>query len=80
MRKKVTYAVIAFDQTEGATQMEQYCHAHDIPGRIIPLPPAIDAGCGLAWRMSTKDFASCQTVIMELPHIKTAKEVQLYES
>ena len=31
--------------------MEDYCHEQKIPGRLIPLPQEISAGCGLAWRM-----------------------------
>ena len=29
--------------------MEKACKEHQVPGRIIPVPRAISAGCGLAW-------------------------------
>lgn len=29
--------------------MEKACKEHNVPGRIIPVPRAISAGCGLAW-------------------------------
>lgn len=29
--------------------MEKACKAHGAPGRIIPVPRAISAGCGLSW-------------------------------
>ena len=31
--------------------MEKRCKEQNIPGRLIPVPPAITAGCGLAWCM-----------------------------
>ena len=36
--------------------MEDYCHEHGIPGRMIPLPQEISAGCGLAWRMRPEEY------------------------
>ncbi|MBR5596107.1 MAG: DUF3343 domain-containing protein [Lachnospiraceae bacterium] len=29
--------------------MEDWCKEHGVGGRIIPVPPTIMAGCGLAW-------------------------------
>lgn len=29
--------------------METACRARRVPGRLIPLPGEISAGCGLAW-------------------------------
>lgn len=31
--------------------MEQCCKKQHLPGRLIPVPTAITAGCGLAWAM-----------------------------
>lgn len=41
--------VIAFPTTTDAMALEAYCAEHSVPGRIIPLPPIIFAGCGLCW-------------------------------
>ena len=41
--------VITFHTTADAMAMEKVCKEQNIPGRIIPVPRAISAGCGLAW-------------------------------
>lgn len=41
--------VITFHTTADAMAMEKVCKEQDVPGRIIPVPRAISAGCGLAW-------------------------------
>ncbi len=49
MREKQLRVVIAFPTTTDAMALEAYCAEHSVPGRIIPLPPIISAGCGLCW-------------------------------
>ncbi len=41
--------VITFHTTADAMAMEKVCKEQNVPGRIIPVPRAISAGCGLAW-------------------------------
>ena len=49
MRKRVPTLVITFATTTKAMQMEEICMKLSAPGRLIPLPGEISAGCGLAW-------------------------------
>ena len=49
MRKKELKLVITFHTTADAMAMEKVCKEQNVPGRIIPVPRAISAGCGLAW-------------------------------
>ena len=49
MREKTLRAVAAFHTTTDALAVEAYCGAHGVPGRLIPLPAIISAGCGLCW-------------------------------
>ena len=49
MRAKTLKPVITFATTSDAMAMEAATRSHGIPGRIIPVPSEIDAGCGLAW-------------------------------
>lgn len=51
MRKKERKTVITFSTTTAAIHMEQCCKKRQLPGRLIPVPVAITAGCGLAWAM-----------------------------
>lgn len=41
--------MITFHTTADAMAMEKACKEHDVPGRLIPVPRVISAGCGLAW-------------------------------
>ena len=50
MRQKEKRLIAAFYTTHDAMAFEDYCQGHVIPGRLIPLPREISAGCGLAWR------------------------------
>ena len=49
MRKKELKLVITFHTTTDAMAMEKACKEQNAPGRLIPVPRAISAGCGLAW-------------------------------
>lgn len=49
MRKKEQKVVITFATTTEAIRMEKCCKQEEMPGRLIPVPTAITAGCGLSW-------------------------------
>lgn len=49
MREKTLRVVVAFRTTTDAMAMEAWCAAHGVPGRLIPLPTIISAGCGMCW-------------------------------
>ncbi len=49
MIKKELKLVITFHTTTEAMQMEKVCKEIGGEGRLIPVPRAITAGCGLAW-------------------------------
>ena len=49
MRAKTPKTVVTFASTSDAMAMEDAARRFGIPGRIIPVPSDISAGCGLAW-------------------------------
>ena len=49
MRKKELKLVITFHTTADAMAMEKLCRQKSIPGRLIPVPRILSAGCGLSW-------------------------------
>ena len=49
MRAKEPKTVVTFASTSDAMAMEAAAREHGLPGRVIPVPSEIDAGCGLAW-------------------------------
>ena len=55
MREKKPVLVIAFENVTDALAMEKHCQTHGLPGRIIPIPREITAGCGLAWKAEPED-------------------------
>ena len=50
MREKKPALVVTFHTTTAAMEAEAFCQARALPGRIIPVPREITAGCGLAWK------------------------------
>ena len=56
MREKHTFAVLSFASTAAAIETESWCRENGVPGRLIPLPEEISAGCGLAWRMEPAEW------------------------
>ena len=57
MRAKQPYIVLSFGSTVAAMAWEKHCAEKTIPGRLIPLPRELSAGCGLAWRMLPEEWA-----------------------
>ena len=49
MRIKQEKLVITFRTTTDAMEMERLCRESGAPGRMIPVPREISAGCGLSW-------------------------------
>lgn len=50
MREKKPALVVTFHTTTAAMEAERCCQEGGLPGRIIPVPREITAGCGLAWK------------------------------
>lgn len=55
MKKKELKLVVTFHTTADAMAMEKACKEREVPGRIIPVPRAISAGCGLSWCAEISD-------------------------
>ena len=49
MRQKELKLIVTFHTTADAMAMEKACKNAAVPGRLIPVPRMISAGCGLAW-------------------------------
>lgn len=66
MRVKKKYIIITFHTTTAAMAMEKLCGQRGIPGRLIPVPESISAGCGLAWRILPEEYEQFQSQIEDL--------------
>lgn len=65
MREKKKYMVLSFHSTTEAISFEKQCIQDQIPGRLIPIPREITAGCGLAWRIPADAYPSCRQMIQD---------------
>jgi predicted CoA-substrate-specific enzyme activase len=52
--------VFSFSNTTQAMVFDASCETHHLPGKLIPLPSSVKAGCGFAWKMEPKEYASCK--------------------
>lgn len=50
MIEKKEYLVVTFHTTAAAMALEKLCREQGVEGRLIPVPRAITADCGMAWR------------------------------
>lgn len=65
MRAKELRLVITFHTTAESISMEKNCKAEGIPGRLIPVPRQISAGCGLAWSVPAEEGETVKGFIEE---------------
>lgn len=61
MRKKENALILTFATTAQAMKTEKFCEEHKLPGRLIPVPSQITAGCGLAWKAQPQE----QTALLQ---------------
>lgn len=76
MRNKRDYVILTFRTTTDAMAMEAQCAEQNIPGRLIPIPREITAGCGLAWRIAPEQYEQNEDALFAL-HIPFEQIVSL---
>ena len=64
MRQKSERCIITFPTTTAAMEMESACRAAGLPGRLIPVPRAITAGCGLCWAAPPESREALAVLVM----------------
>lgn len=65
MRPKSKKIIITFHTTTAAMGMESACAKAGQPGRLIPVPKAITASCGMAWSAPVETRASLEEFVKE---------------
>lgn len=63
MRKLENKLIITFPSTVAAMAMEKACSETETPGRLIPVPPVISAGCGMCWCAEPEDEEACTALL-----------------
>lgn len=75
MRAKTLKLVVTFHTTADAMAMEKACKAQNAPGRLIPVPRAISAGCGLSWCAELE----CRDALKEIMQGVGIQEEEMHE-
>lgn len=57
--------VLTFPTTAAAMACEELCGRAGLPGRMIPVPGQISAGCGLAWKAALQDQDALVSALAE---------------
>ncbi len=57
--------IVTFDTTAAAMAMEKACRAAGLPGRLMPVPRALTADCGICWRAEPAQREALERVIRE---------------
>ena len=65
MRKREEKCVVTFRTTTAAMEMERICKAAGVPGRLIPVPRTITAGCGMCWAAPPEAQEAVEDLVME---------------
>jgi len=70
MRLKQPRLIITFHTPTAAMGMEIACGKAGLPGRLIPVPREITAGCGMAWSAPPEARADLEAFVQQ-EHITT---------
>ena len=55
--------MVSFPTTAAAMACEELCHRRGLPGRMIPVPSQVSAGCGLAWRVLPEERGDIEAAL-----------------
>ncbi len=59
------FLIVAFDSSHDAIKAETVCAREDLAVRLIPIPPEVSAGCGLALRAELESAGRVRTILEE---------------
>jgi len=65
MRVRSLKLIVTFHTTTAAMAMELACNQAGLPGRLIPVPREITAGCGMAWCAPTEARADLEAFVRQ---------------
>ena len=57
--------IVTFGNVTDAMAMEEAVEAAGLDGKLIPLPDALSAGCGYAWKHALEEEAALTALIEE---------------
>ena len=57
--------VVAFDSTASALSFAATARSLGLAGRLIPVPRALSAGCGMAWREQPSNRPKVEALLVQ---------------
>lgn len=60
----VRRCILTFPSTTAAMAMDCACRALGLPGRLLPVPRSITAGCGLCWAAPPESRDALEALVM----------------
>lgn len=64
-RQKKPALILSFAKTTDAMAVEKFCMENALPGRLIPVPREITAGCGLSWKAAPEGEEKLTSALAE---------------
>ena len=64
MLQKKTCLLVTIYNTAGVMAMERACRTAGLPGRLIPVPRSITAGCGMCWSAPPSARADLEALVI----------------
>ena len=78
-RCKTPHAVVTFHSTADAMAVQAVAAGGGLPGRVIPVPSEISAGCGLAWSVPVEQREALEQALAQRRlAYEAVSEVDLY--
>ena len=65
MREREERCIVTFRTTTGAMAMERLCREQGVPGRLIPVPRSITAGCGMCWAATREAREAVEALVIK---------------
>ncbi len=65
MRERTERCVVTFRTTTGAMSMESACLEAGLPGRLIPVPRAVNDGCRVSWTAPPEARTALEELVIE---------------
>ncbi len=64
MTERTPRLLVTFATTTAALAMEQACREEGVPGRLIPVPGSIRAGCGMGWAAPAEQREAVEALVI----------------
>ena len=65
MRQNTEKCGATFRTTTRAMALEALCREQDVPGRLIPVPRPVTAGCGICWAAPPEARETAEHLVMK---------------